>query len=156
MQANGVLSGTVQRPTILDPYSTQSRKGIQNSQEKGWQEQNPEHRHLVLIKFMAKFLQKYATPYFEKMLIAGNKTLKYLAKYGGNLHGKRDMCMHHILEKCRNPNFSFYHAQEKELDAKYTVNVCTLIAPGMYYIWRNGAADIPIPDPVGSKQNMDN
>ena len=85
MQANGVLSGTVQRPTSLDPYSTQSRKGIQNSQEKGWQEQNPEHRHLVLIKFMAKFLQKYATPYFEKMLIAVNKTLKYLAKYGGKL-----------------------------------------------------------------------
>ena len=38
---------------------------------------------------------------------------KRFSKYGGNLHGKRDMCMHRILEKCRNPNFSFYHAQAK-------------------------------------------
>ena len=78
------FSGTVQRPTRLNNYSTQSRQGIQNSQEKGWQAQNPEHRHPVLIKIMAKFLQKYSTPYFEKVLIAGNKTLKYLPKYGGN------------------------------------------------------------------------
>ena len=25
----------------------------------------------------------------------------------------------------------FYHAQAKELDAKYAANVCTVIAPGM-------------------------
>ena len=37
MQANGVFPGTVQRPTILDPYSTQARKGMENSQEKGYQ-----------------------------------------------------------------------------------------------------------------------
>ena len=58
MQATGVFPGNVQRPTSLDPYSTQSRKGIQNLQEKGWQTQKPEHRHPVLVKFMAKFLQK--------------------------------------------------------------------------------------------------
>ena len=113
MQANGVFPGNVQRPTSLDPYATQARKGIQNLQGNGWQTQNTEHRHPVLIKFMAKFLQKYSTPYFAKVLVAGNKTTKYLPKYGGNLHGKRDMCMYHILEKCRNPNCSFYHAQEK-------------------------------------------
>ena len=113
MQATGVFPDNVQRPTYLEPYSTQSRKGIQNLQGKGWQTQNPEHRHLVLLKFMTKFLQKYPTPYFAKVLVAGDKTTKDLEKYGGNLHGKRDMCMHHILEKCRNPNCSFYHAQAK-------------------------------------------
>ena len=52
----------------------------------------------MLVKFMAKFPQKYSTTYFEKVLIAGNKTTKDLQKYGGNLHGKREMRMHHILE----------------------------------------------------------
>ena len=113
IQANGVYSRNVQRPTNLDHYATQERKGIQHLQGKGWQTQNQEHRHPVLIKFMAKFLKKYSTPYFVKVLVARNKTTKYLPKYGGNLHGKRDICMHHILEKCRNPNFSFYHAQAK-------------------------------------------
>ena len=64
--------------------------------------------------------------------------------------------MHQILEKCRNPSFSFYHAQAKELDAQYAANVCTVIAPGMDYIWRHGAEDIQMPGPVGSKRNMDN
>ena len=156
MQANGVFPDTIQRPMSLDPYYTQARKGIQNSQGKGWQGQNLEHRHPVLIKFMAKSLQKYSTPYFAKVLIAGNKTVKDLPKYGGNLHGKREMCMHHILETCRNPNCSFYHAQAKELDVQYAANVCTSIAPGMDYIWRHGAADIQIPAPVGSNQKMVN
>ena len=61
----------------------------------------------VLIKFIAKFLQKDATPYFETLLMVENKTVKYLPKYGGNLHGKRNMCMQHILKKCRNSNCSF-------------------------------------------------
>ena len=104
MQANGFFLGTVQRPTGLDPYSTQAIKGIQNPQGKGWQAQNVEHRHSVLIKFTARFLQKYATPYFAKLLITGNKTVRDLPKYGGNLHSKRDMCMYHILEKFMNPN----------------------------------------------------
>ena len=107
------FSDNVQMPTSLDPYSTQARKGVQNTQGKGWQTKNPEHRHPVLVKFIAKFLQKYLTPYFSKVMAAGNKTTKNLPKYGGDLHGKRDMCMHHILEKCRNPNLSFYHAQAK-------------------------------------------
>ena len=42
---------------------------------------------------MAKLLQKYSTPYFAKVLIAGNKTVENLPKYGGNLQGKREMCM---------------------------------------------------------------
>ena len=43
MQENGVFPGAVQRPTCLDPYSTQSRKWIedQNSQGKGCQAQKP-------------------------------------------------------------------------------------------------------------------
>ena len=86
------------------PLLNTSKKGVQNPQGKRWQAQNPEHRHPVLIKFMARFLQKYATPYFEKLLIAGKKTVRYLPKYGGNLHGKRNMCMLHILEKFMNPN----------------------------------------------------
>ena len=110
MQATGDFPGSAQMPTSLDPYSTQARKVMQPLQGKGWQTQNPEHRHLVLLKFMTNFLQKYSAPYFAKVLVAGNRTTKYLPKYGGNLHGKRDMCMHQILEKCRNPNFLFYHA----------------------------------------------
>ena len=66
------------------------------------------------------------------------------------------MCMHHILEKCRNPNCSFYHAQAKELDSEYAANVCTVIAPGMDFIWSNGEADIQMPAPIGSKCNMHN
>ena len=93
--------GAIQRPTGLDPFSTQARKGIKdhNPQGQGLQATNQEHHHPVLIKFMARFLQKYATSYFAKLLIAGNKTVRDLPKYGGNLHGKRDMCMHHILAK---------------------------------------------------------
>ena len=105
---------------------------------------------------MAKFLQKYSTPYFAKVLVEGNKTTKYLPKYGGKLHGKRDMCMHHILEKRRNPHCLFYHAQAKELDSQYAANVFILIAPGVDYILRHGAADIQMPDPVQSKRKMDN
>ena len=86
---------------------------MQHLQGKGWQKKNPEHRHPVLVKLMENFLQKYSTPYFAKLLVAGNKTTKYFPKYGGNLHSKGDMCMHQILEKCRNPNFSFYHSQEE-------------------------------------------
>ena len=93
IQAIGVFSGNVQSPTSLDPYSTQVRKGIQHLQGKGWQTQNPEHRHPVLVKFMAKILQKYSTPYFEKVLVSRNRTTKDLPKYGGKLHGKREMCM---------------------------------------------------------------
>ena len=64
--------------------------------------------------------------------------------------------MHHILEKFRNPDCSFYHAKAKELDSRYAANVCTVIETGMDFIWRHGAADIQMPDPVGSKRNMDN
>ena len=113
MQANGVYPGNIQSPTSLDRYATKARKGIQNLQEKRRKKKKPEHRHPVLVKFMAKFLQKYSTPYFAKGLVEGDKTTKYLTKYGGNLHGKRDMCMNHILAKCRNPNYSVYHAQAK-------------------------------------------
>ena len=97
--SNWGFSGNVQRPSSLDPYSTQSRKGIQNLQGKGWQTQNTEYLHPVLVKFMAKILRKYSILYLEKVLVAGNKTMKYFPKFGGDLHGKRDMCMHHILEK---------------------------------------------------------
>ena len=50
-------------------------------------------------KIYGKVPAKYSTPYFAKVLVAGNKTTKYLPKYGGKLHGKREIRMHHILEK---------------------------------------------------------
>ena len=54
------------RPKANDfrPLFDTSKKGIQSSQGKGWQAQDPKHRHPGLIKFMAKFRQKIATPYF--------------------------------------------------------------------------------------------
>ena len=64
--------------------------------------------------------------------------------------------MYHILEKFRNPNYLFYHVQAKEFYSQYAANVCTVIAQGMDYIWRHGAADIQIPAPEGIKSNMDN
>ena len=103
-----------------------------------------------------KVYEKNWTPYFAKVLVAGNKTTKYLPKYGENLHDERDMCMHHILVKCRNTNCSFYYAQAKKTDAKYAANVWTVIAPGMEYIWRNSAADIQMQAPVWIKHNMEN
>ena len=107
MQANGVFTGAVQMPNGLDPYSLPTVNGIryQKLQGKGWQAPNPEHRHTVFIQFMARFLQKYATPYFSKLLIVGNKAVRDFPKYGANLKGKRYMCIYHILEKCMNPNY---------------------------------------------------
>ena len=102
---------------------------------------------------MARFLQKYATPYFAKLLIAGNKTVRGFPRYGGNLQGKRDMCMQHILEKFMNPNCAFCHAKANEMDSQYAVIVCTVIAPGMDYILSHGAVDIQVPYPIGSKHN---
>ena len=109
MQANGVFSGAVQIPKGPDPYSSPTVNGIidQKPQGKGWQAPNPEHCHSVFIKFMARFLQTYSTPYFAKVLIAGHKTVRYLPKYWGNLQGKIYMCMYYILEKCMNPNCTF-------------------------------------------------
>ena len=94
-----IVFGAVQMPKGLDPYSPPTENGIryQKPQGKGWQVSNPEHCHPVSIKFKARYLQKYATPYFSKVLIVGNKTVRYFPKYGGNLQGERDMCMHHIL-----------------------------------------------------------
>ena len=58
--------------------------------------------------------------------------------------------------KCINPNFLFYHAQAKELDAQYAANICTVIAPGTDNIWRHVAAENHMLDPVGIKRKMDN
>ena len=99
MLANGVFSDAVPMPKGSYPYSPPNGNGTRDKipNSKGWQLPNPEHRHIVFIKFMAKFLQKYATPYFTKVLMAGNKTVRDFPKYGGNLQWKRDMCMHHFL-----------------------------------------------------------
>ena len=61
-------------------------------------------------------------------------------------------CACNTFEKFMNPNCLFYHAQAKELDAQYSANVCTVMAPGIDYIWRHGAADIQMPSLVGSKR----
>ena len=101
MQANGVFPSAIPFTKGPDPYSHPEVNGTryQTPQGKVRQSPNPEHCHQLFIKFMASFLQKNATPYFVKVLIAGNKTKRNFPKYGGNLQGKRDMRMHHILEK---------------------------------------------------------
>ena len=98
--------GAVQMPKGPDPYLPPNVNIMiyQKPQGKRWQAPNSEHRHPVFIKSIARFLQKYATPYFAKVLILVNKTVRDLPKYGGNLQEKRDVCMHHILEKLMNPN----------------------------------------------------
>ena len=42
------------------------------------------------------------------------------------------------------------------MDAQYASNVCTVLAPGMDYILRHGAADIQVPYPIGSKRKREN
>ena len=89
------------------------------------------------------------------MLIAGNKTVQDLPKFGGNLQGKREIFMHHILENCTNYNCDFYHAQAREIYAQYAENLCIVLATVMKYIWRHGEADIKVPSPVGSKRKRE-
>ena len=55
-----------------------------------------------------------------------------------------------------NPDFYFYHVQAKKMDAHYAENVCTVLAPGVDYIWRHGAADIQVPYPIGRKHTREN
>ena len=65
------------------------------------------------------------------------------------------MCMQQILEKGMNPNCAFYHEQAKERYTQYTANVCTVLAPGMDYIWRHGESDIQVTSPVWNKSNKE-
>ena len=68
MQEHGVLPGAVQMTTGPKPYSPPAgdRTRYKTPQGKGWQAPNPEHRHLMFIKFMVRLLQKYPTPFFQK------------------------------------------------------------------------------------------
>ena len=66
------------------------------------------------------------------------------------MQGKRDVCYHHLLAKCTNQNCKFHHALGQDIDATYAEQVCRVLAPGMDYIWRNGASDIHVPSHVGS------
>ena len=104
-----------QRPNAYKfrPLFNTSKKGSTKYTREGMADKKSRTPPSSARKIYGEVPEKYATPYFAKVLVAGNKTTKYLSKYGGDLHGKRDMCMHHILEKCRNPNLSFYHAQAK-------------------------------------------
>ena len=67
MKVNGVFPDAVQMSKGPDPYSPPTGNGIiyQRPQGKGWRAPNPGHRNPVFIKFMVRFLQKCATPYFE-------------------------------------------------------------------------------------------
>ena len=68
IQENGAFSDAVPMPKSTDPYSLPAVNvtGNQTPKGRGWKAPIPEHHHPVFIKFMASFLQKYATPYFEK------------------------------------------------------------------------------------------
>ena len=110
----------------------------------------PSSAHQIHGKVTAKILHTV----FCKIINRRKQDSEIFKKYWGHLHGKRYMCMNHILEKCRNPNCSFYHAKAKKMDAQYASKVCLVIAPGIDYIWRHGAADIQIPYPVGGKRKM--
>ena len=39
--------------------------------------------------------------------------------------------------------------------AQYDDNICTILAPGMYYIRRHWVSDIQVPSPVGSKRKRE-
>ena len=157
IQANGEFSGDVPMPRVPYPYPMPSvnTTGSQTPKGGGWKAPSPEHFHPVFIKFMARFLQKYATHFFAKVLIAGNKTVRGFPKFGGNIQVKRDMCMHYILAKYMNPNFAIYHAQAQEMDAQYAANIFTVLAPGMDYISRHGVSEIQVTSPVGSKRKRE-
>ena len=63
--------------------------------------------------------------------------------------------MYNTLAKFMNPNCALYHEKETETDAQYATNIQTVIAPGMYYIWRHGASDIQVLSRVGSKSKRE-
>ena len=51
------------------------------------------------------------------------------------IHGHQEIyCMHNILAKVMNTNCSFYNEQTNEMNAQYTANICTVLAPEMDYI----------------------
>ena len=87
--------------------------GAQKPQGKVWKAPIPEHGLPVLIKFMARFLLKYDTPYLANLLIAGNKIVRNFTTFGGDMQGKRDMCMYRILAISMNHNFDLYYSQAK-------------------------------------------
>ena len=95
---NNAFGGYQHRRQGPDPLSppVSSGQATKSLQGKGWVPPNPDPRHLFFINFMGKFLQRYGTPYFTKVLIAGNKKVGDLPQYGGNMRGKRDVCYHHI------------------------------------------------------------
>ena len=84
-QSNGVFSGAVPISRGLDHYAQPSVNLTRAQTPQGMvcQELFLEHSHPFFIKFMARFLQKYLTPYFAKVLIAGNKTVPDLPEFGG-------------------------------------------------------------------------
>jgi len=149
---HNAFGGNQHRPQGQDPFSppVSSGQATKPLQGKGWVPPSPDPRHPFFINFMGKFLQRYGTPYFTKVLIAGNKKVGNLPRYGGNMQGKRDVCYHHLLAKCTNQNCKFHHALGRDVDAMYAEQVCRVLAPGMDYIWRNGASDIDVPSQVGS------
>ena len=75
--------------------------------------------------------------------------------FGATFKGKETCACTTSWKKCMIPNYAFYHAQSKEMDSQYAVNVCTVLAPGMEYIWRHGAADIQGPSPLGSNHKRE-
>ena len=103
-----------QRPNANDfrPLLKTSKKGNTKFTREGMAGAKPRTPPSSAHQIYGKVPAKIFHTLFCKGIDRGKKT-KDLPKYGGNLHGKRDMCMHHILEKCRNPNCSFYHAQAK-------------------------------------------
>ena len=128
---------------------------MNNLQGKEWQTQNPEHNHPVLVKFMAKFLQKYSTPYFERVLVAWNKTTKELPQYMGKFTWQEVHAQASNFGKMQISKLLVLSCTGKELDWQYAANLFTFIALGMDYILTHGAADIQIPDPVRIKRKMD-
>ena len=80
------------------PLFNTSKRGDAKFTREGTTDTKPRTPSSSARQIYGKVPEKNSTPHFAKVLIAVNKTTKDMTKYGGNLHGKRDMCMDHILE----------------------------------------------------------
>ena len=95
------------------PLFNTSKKGNAKSTREGMADTKPRTPPSSACQIYGKVPAKISRPYFAKVLMTGNKTTKYLPKYKGNLHGKRDMCMHHILKNAETQiDCSIMHMQK--------------------------------------------
>ena len=113
MQATGVFTRQRPKANMFRTLFNTSKKGNTQFTREGMIDTQFRILPSSARQIYGKVLEKIFHTLFRKGTGRRKQDNKDFPNYGGKIHSKRDMCMHHILEKCRNPNCSFYHAQAK-------------------------------------------